>query len=92
MIRFLVFFLLAMLLLPLIRAVLATVTKGFRDLTQPGSPSAGPKRRPPAQAGGELKRDPVCGTFIDAASSLKKTVGGETFYFCSTECRDKFQR
>ena len=37
-----------------------------------------------------LKKDPVCGTFVSAATAVQKTKGGETYYFCSTECRDKF--
>ena len=38
---------------------------------------------------GELKRDPVCGTFVSTAASVKKSVRGEVVHFCSTECRDK---
>ncbi len=40
---------------------------------------------------GELRKDPVCGTFIPINSSLKKTVNGETVHFCSADCRDKFK-
>jgi YHS domain-containing protein len=39
---------------------------------------------------GELKKDPACGTYISAATSVKETVGGQTFHFCSKECRDKY--
>jgi len=39
---------------------------------------------------GELKKDPVCGTYIAAASSIKETVAGQTIHFCSAECRDKY--
>jgi len=38
---------------------------------------------------GELKRDPVCGTFVSTAASVKKSVRGEVVHFCSIECRDK---
>jgi YHS domain-containing protein len=52
--------------------------------------------RPPVppreQQGGELKQDPVCGTFVAVSSSIKKTVNGEVIHFCSTACRDKYQR
>jgi YHS domain-containing protein len=37
-----------------------------------------------------LKKDPVCGTFVSAATAMQKSKGGETYYFCSAECRDKF--
>jgi len=40
--------------------------------------------------GGELKRDPVCGTYIANSNSVRKVVNGETLYFCSPECRDKY--
>jgi YHS domain-containing protein len=39
---------------------------------------------------GELKKDPVCGTYVAAASSIKETVAGQTIHFCSAQCRDKF--
>jgi YHS domain-containing protein len=39
---------------------------------------------------GELKKDPICGTYVSTAGSLKQTVDGSTIYFCSKECRDKF--
>jgi YHS domain-containing protein len=39
---------------------------------------------------GELKKDPSCGTYISAATSIKETVGGQTFHFCSKQCRDKY--
>lgn len=39
----------------------------------------------------QLKKDPVCGTFIPPSTAVQKTVGGQTYYFCSAACRDKFQ-
>lgn len=41
--------------------------------------------------GGELKKDPVCGTFVSTATSVTKVVGGTAVHFCSVECRDKFR-
>ena len=60
-----------------------------RPVTKP-PPGSGP-RALPSPAGGELKKDPVCGTFISTATALQKRSGGEVYYFCSTECRDKFK-
>lgn len=40
----------------------------------------------------KLVRDPVCGTFVPAGSSLSLTAGGATNYFCSEQCRSEFQR
>ena len=41
--------------------------------------------------GGELKKDPVCGTYVSTASSVSRKIGGEMVYFCSAECRDRFK-
>jgi YHS domain-containing protein len=49
-------------------------------------------RPPHEELGGELKKDPVCGTFVAVSSSIKTTVKGEVVHFCSTACRDKYQR
>ena len=34
--------------------------------------------------------DPVCGMAVDPATSLQAEREGETFYFCSEQCRQKF--
>ncbi len=36
--------------------------------------------------------DPVCGMPIDSANtSATEVVHGQTYYFCSTSCHDKFR-
>jgi uncharacterized protein len=35
--------------------------------------------------------DPVCGMQIDRANALTTDVGGETYYFCSEDCRQSFE-
>ena len=73
-----------------VRAVLSIITKaangGF-------NPATSPTTRPSATttAIGELKKDPVCGTFISTATAFQKAISGETFYFCSTQCRDRYK-
>jgi YHS domain-containing protein len=39
----------------------------------------------------KLVRDPVCGIFIPQGSTPSLTSSGATYYFCSEECRAKFQ-
>jgi uncharacterized membrane protein YraQ (UPF0718 family)/YHS domain-containing protein len=34
--------------------------------------------------------DPVCGMKVDRTKALAETVGGETAYFCSEQCRSSF--
>jgi len=43
------------------------------------------------RAGGELKKDPVCGTFVSVHTSVSKQIGGEMVHFCSAACRDKYR-
>ncbi len=37
-----------------------------------------------------MANDPVCGMQVDEASSLSAQVHGETYYFCSEHCLNKF--
>jgi YHS domain-containing protein len=79
-------------LLPLI--LFLFVRSIIRSIFQSGS-SLRPRQAPPAGgpdvvAGGELKRDPVCGTYVSTSLGWSLVVRGEPVYFCSKECRDKF--
>jgi YHS domain-containing protein len=35
-------------------------------------------------------RDPVCGMTVDITTSYSEALGGETYYFCSEQCRQRF--
>lgn len=48
------------------------------------------KGKHPQAALEEMKKDPVCGTYLPEKQALKLTEGGETHYFCSEECKQKF--
>lgn len=79
----------------LVREILAILAKAFKGgfgggFPGPGGSSAGGAPPKPGTIG-ELKKDPVCGTFISTQTAFQKSVHGETYYFCSTECRDKFK-
>ncbi|MBZ5582287.1 MAG: transcriptional regulator [Acidobacteriia bacterium] len=50
-----------------------------------------PPPPPSVPTGGELKKDPVCGTYVSTAVSLTRKVNGEVYYFCSKECRDRYE-
>ena len=88
MFRVVLYLLLAVVLISTLRGVVGIIGKLFGDFVNPPQPAA---RRPTVPTGGELKKDPVCGTFISPATALQKRAGGEVFYFCSAECRDKFK-
>ncbi len=45
----------------------------------------------PMRAIGEMVQDPVCNVYIQKSTALRKTVSGEVYYFCSSECMMKFK-
>ena len=36
------------------------------------------------------ERDPVCGMNVDISTAYSEAVGGNTYYFCSEHCRQRF--
>ena len=54
------------------------------------------QKKPPAQQGErmveEMKQDPVCGTYVPASLAVTTSHKGETIYFCSSACREKFNK
>jgi YHS domain-containing protein len=78
---------LPLLLFWLARNILRSIFAGFQSSVV---------RRPPGPAptihtSGELKKDPVCGTFVSVDASVTKRVNGELVHFCSPACRDKYR-
>ncbi len=89
MIRFLVIrFLVPLLVFFLIRSVLKSIFASVRSYPPPQRRPADP---PPVSAGGELKKDPVCGTYVSTQASVTRTVNGQLVHFCSAQCRDKYK-
>ncbi len=73
-----------------IRYVVVTVARFFTQTMSSGAtPAEAPTEGAPMR--GELKKDPVCGTFVSTGTSVKQMVNGELVHFCSTACRDKFR-
>lgn len=75
----------------LIFLILRSVLRGWLSAGARRTPA---QRRPAEQMqrATELKKDPVCGTYVSAASGFTRTVDGELLCFCSAECRDKYSR
>jgi len=91
MIRFLFFrLILPVLILFFLRSVFRTIISVLRHGApqQAGSNLKDAPRRDTPVA--DLKKDPVCGTYVSAATSIKRTVNGSVVHFCSPECRDKY--
>jgi YHS domain-containing protein len=40
----------------------------------------------------EMKKDPVCGTYVPQSQALKLTIQNRTCYFCSRECLEKYRK
>jgi hypothetical protein len=87
MIRAILFLLILIVGVTLLRAVIGLIARAMSQALEPENQTAGPSRA----AGGALKRDPVCGTYIAESVSVKKTVGNEVLHFCSPACRDRYR-
>lgn len=74
-----------------IRGVIGYAAKAFRRMGSNQSPSSPASASPSATPGGELKKDPVCGTFVSTAASVQKSFNGQVVHFCSAGCRDQYR-
>ena len=65
----------------------------FPRTKQRGSNKSDPKTSEKNQkAIEEMKKDPVCGTFIPPSQAVTDQIQGKTYYFCSDECKLKYQK
>jgi hypothetical protein len=90
MFRALLYMLLAVVLISVLRSVIGVLMKAFGSIIgaadASSSASSGPKS---AQLGGDLHRDPVCGTFVAETTPHQHRISGQIFYFCSDACKEK---
>jgi len=86
--RVIFYLVVGVIVLTLLRSVLEAVGKAFAGGSS-SSPESAPEQ-PRGRVSQSLKKDPVCGTFVSEVTAMQKTKGGETYYFCSAACRDKF--
>jgi uncharacterized protein len=84
-------FVVLLIIVAIVRYLITAIGRFFSQAVNPQTPRVLPNQTPPGAAGGELKQDPVCGTFVPTATSVKKTVNGELVHFCSAACRDRFK-
>ena len=88
MLRYLIVdILLPLLVFALLRSFFRSLFQTRRDVTRQSSPPSAPN----VVLGRELKKDPVCGTYVSTGASVTRTVDGQVLYFCSKECRDKYR-
>ena len=86
--RFLVPLLLILFLFFLLRSVL----QGLLASTKKSSLDTGRAQRSSGLKLGKMEKDPVCGTYVDVATSLRGVFEGETRHFCSQECLNKYRQ
>jgi YHS domain-containing protein len=81
-------FVIPLLLFLLVRSLLRGWFGASRRTPGPAPAPRRPVEQMPTAT--ELKKDPVCGTYVSAASAFSRTVNGQLVCFCSKECRDRF--
>jgi YHS domain-containing protein len=96
MFRAIVYAILGLLAISFFRGVLNIFTRSLSDAMNSGSNAgnAQPNQPQPADRanfGGDLVKDPVCGTFVSSKSSLSLTTGATAHCFCSQACLDQFR-
>jgi YHS domain-containing protein len=85
-------FVILRILLPLILfLVLRYILRGIFSRPEEVARTSGREAAAPSAPGGELKKDPVCGTYVASSSGITDRSHGEVLYFCSEECRKKYR-
>lgn len=69
----------------LVRMAVRFVTAIMQGASSP-TPSRKPKS-PGTIEGGQLVRDPHCGTYVPIGRALREGSGATATYFCSEDCR-----
>ena len=91
MLRALLYLVIGIFFITFIRMVIGIIMRGMGEMLSEQSAASTPPGQPaPPPASGELKRDPVCGTFVPVTTAFQKTVNGRPYHFCSADCRDKY--
>jgi YHS domain-containing protein len=85
MVRYLLIFLLMILIARAARRLLIGVMRGLAEHSQHGAGGSVPTR------GVQMVRDPVCGTYVLPDRTLMLADGSRHLFFCSAECRDKYR-
>jgi YHS domain-containing protein len=63
---------------------------GYRKLKSIAGPSRPARGRSPEPVEDVMVKDPECGTYIPKREAVRLRSGEEEFFFCGSECRDRF--
>jgi uncharacterized protein len=75
-----------LLVLFVIRLALRFLARLTGPASSPGRPAPKPNQ-PATREGGQLVRDPNCGTYVPIGRALRQGSGDSAVYFCSDACR-----
>ena len=90
MIRILLWIIRALAILLLVRMILAPfLTRRRNPQASPGPRGSGSA---PERQGGDLVRDPNCGTYVPKSRAIVIGSGDAARYFCSEKCRDEYAK
>lgn len=90
MFRIVLYVLLAVVLISLLRSVIGVITKIMASfLDSGGGPTQTPRGADAQQLGGDLHRDPVCGTYVAESTPHQQRISGQVFYYCSESCKER---
>lgn len=86
MFRTLLYLIITVAVISLLRGVIGILASLFTNA------AVGPERRQSKESlkPEALLKDPVCGTFVAPSTAVRKDRDGQTYYFCSAACRDRF--
>jgi YHS domain-containing protein len=84
-------FIVSLALILFVRSVIGALVRAFKETSSTAAAPPSPPVPGELRSAGELRKDPVCETYISVPSPWAKLVKGETVYFCSKECRDRFK-
>ncbi len=85
--RFIFELIIFILVITVARALLSSFMKGISSSSSPSRSRNQEGPGPPS--GSELHKDPVCGTYVAESTAYSRHAGGQTFYYCSENCREK---
>lgn len=73
----------------LLAAAIYIAFKSLRGLFSSVKTQVGHKTKP--VEGGEMIQDPMCGIYIPKVEAIEGRVKGETHFFCSPQCLERYR-
>jgi len=75
-----------LLILGLLVILYFLVRKALREFNKPSLPSQG------SAGHDQMIQDPVCRIYVPRANAVSASIGGQNYYFCSTDCAQTFHK